>query len=166
MAEIYSFVGVMTLFVAVISFLQWSRAESSSKWKKILIGSGSLFVLMMLSDTMLGIMPPSEPTKLPASGVQESAEPAKPTAFERSEESFYAESYEAIARKTGLRVTERWLLEYGERVGQDGNVDTHGFVELNGDGVKRQFWLMFDGQSRRVLRVKIDADLIYSEVGW
>lgn len=86
--------------------------------------------------------------------------------MQRPEKSFYKESYEAIAAVTGLRVTEHWLLEYSERVRKDGNVDTHGFVEFYNDGVKRQFWLMFDGTTRRVLRVKIDADLIYSEIGW
>lgn len=98
--------------------------------------------------------------------VETVAEKPKPPKVQTPEESFYVESYEAIAAKTKLRVTDSWLLEYGERVTPDGNVDTHGFVELNDDGIKRQFWLMFDGKTRQVLRVKIDGTLVYSAVGW
>lgn len=116
---------------------------------------------MLVADIALNITPLS---KSPATTVVQAT--PKPPEVQRPEKSFYKESYEAIAAVTGLRVTEHWLLEYSERVRKDGNVDTHGFVEFNNDGVKRQFWLMFDGTTRRVLRVKIDADLIYSEIGW
>lgn len=119
---------------------------------------------MLVADIALGITPPRNVP--PTAVAPEIKEPLKPPEVQRPENSFYKESYEAIAAATGLRVTEHWLLEYDERVRKDGNVDTHGFVEFNNDGVKRQFWLMFDGQTRRVLRVKIGADLIYSEIGW
>lgn len=98
--------------------------------------------------------------------VENAVEKPKPPKVEYPEKSFYKESYDAIEQKTRMRATETWLLEYGERVTPDGNVDTHGFVEFNDDGIKRQFWLVFDGKTRQVLRVKIDSELIYSAVGW
>lgn len=119
---------------------------------------------MLVADIAFGITPPRNVP--PTAVAQETKEPLKPPEVQRPENSFYKESYEAIAAATGSRVTEHWLLEYDERVRKDGNVDTHGFVELNNDGVKRQFWFMFDGQTRRILRVKIDSELIYSEIGW
>lgn len=163
MAEEYSFIGGLALIVALISGYKYGR-DSSQLWKKIFMVSGVLFVTMLIADIALDITPPSK-SAVPTVA-QETKEPPKPPEVQRPENPFYKESYEAIADKTGLRVTEHWLLDYDERVAKDGNVDTHGYVELNNDGLKRQFWLMFDGQTRRILRVKIDSELIYSEIGW
>lgn len=165
MSENYSVIGGIALIVVLISGYKYGRDTSSGLWKKIFMFSGGLFVVMLVADIAFDITPQSKQTAPPV--VQESKEPIKPPEVQRPEKSFYKESYEAIAAATGLRVTEHWLLEYGERVAtKDGNVDTHGYVEFNNDGVKRQFWLMFDGQTRRILRVKIDSELIYSEIGW
>lgn len=161
MAEEYSFIGGLALIVALISGYKYGCDTSSPLWKKIFMFSGVLFMTMLVVDIAFDITPPS---KSPAPAVVQ--ETKQQPEVQRPEKSFYKESYESIATATGLRVTEHWLLEYGERVRKDGNVDTHGFVELNNDGVKRQFWLMFDGQTRRILRVKIDSELIYSEIGW
>jgi len=89
-----------------------------------------------------------------------------PPKVERPEKSFYAESYDALRQVTGQRVTETWMLEFNEYIDRQGNVDTNGFVEFNDDGVKRQFWLMFDNTTRQCLRVKVDSQLLYTAVGW
>lgn len=167
MEEMYSFIATCSFIIMLVGFYKFGKNTSSIFWKRILLTSGGLFLIMLAVDIMFGIVPPSEKKQSPPVIEQKSEnEVKKPPEIERPEESFYKESYEAIAAKTGLRVTEHWLLEYGERVAKDGNVETHGFVEFNNDGLKRQFWLVFDGKSRRVLRVKIDADLIYNELDW
>lgn len=82
----------------------------------------------------------------------------------RPEETFYSTSYNAIEKVTGMLVTEKWMLDFSEQVIPNGRVETHGSVELNGDGIKRQFWLMFDEKSRRLLRIKVGPDLIYLDL--
>ena len=80
---------------------------------------------------------------------------------QRPAETFYSTSYNTIEKMTGRQVTEKWMFDFFERVTPNGRVETHGFVELNGDGIKRQFWLTFDEKSRRLLRIKVGPDLIY-----
>ena len=161
--EIYSCVGFIALIIAAVGFYKFGRDTSALMWKKIfLVGSG-VFVVMLLADLVFGIVPP---TPKPAPKVETVSEKPQPPKVETPEQSFYAESYDALAAKTNRRVTDSWLFEYGERVTPDGNVDTHGFVEFSNDGIKRQFWLVFDGKTRECLRVKIDDDLIYSVGGW
>jgi len=103
------------------------------------------------------------------SGAPSKKESTSTTSVEQEKNSgarFALKSKYAIEKITGHYVTDSWSTQYGERVNKDGTVDTHGFIELDLDGVKRQFWLKFDGQTEEVLRVKIDADLIYSSIGW
>lgn len=166
LGEIYSCVGFVALIIAFVGFYKFGKDTSALIWKKVFLGSGGLFAIMLATDIAFGITPPSSKPALPPSKTETVAEKPKPPKVQTPEESFYKESYEAIEAKTKMRATESWLLEYGERVTPDGNVDTHGFVEFNNDGIKRQFWLVFDGKTRECLRVKIDGDLIYSAVGW
>ena len=166
LGEIYSFVAIVALIIAFVSFYKFGRDTSSLMWKKIFLCSGVLFAIMLMADIVFGIVPPSKTKQAAPPKVETVAEKPKPPEVKKPEESFYAESYDALRQKTNLRVTERWMLDYGERVTPDGNIDTHGFVEFNDDGIKRQFWLVFDGKTRQCLRVKIDSDLIYSAVGW
>ena len=79
---------------------------------------------------------------------------------------FMLKSKYAIEKITRHYVTDSWPMSYGERENKDGTVDTHGFIELDNDDIKRQFWLKFDGKTEEVLRVKIDSELIYSTIGW
>lgn len=162
-SEVYAFIAMAALAVAIVASCKVGGTSSSIPWKKICLSSGALFALMLLADMAFGITPPAPK---PAPKVETTTEKPKPPKGQTPEQSFYAESYDALAAKTKLRVTDSWLLEYGERVTPDGNVDTHGFVEFNDDGIKRQFWLVFDGKTRECLRMKIDGDLIYSVVGW
>jgi len=163
MGEIYSCVGGIALVIAAVGFYKFGRDTNALMWKKIFLVSGGVFLIMLLTDMVFGI---TSPTPKPAPKVETATEKPKPPKVQTPEQSFYAESYDALAAKTKLRVTDSWLLEYGERVTPDDNVDTHGFVEFSDDGIKRQFWLVFDGKTRECLRVKIDGDLIYSVVGW
>lgn len=166
MGEIYSTIGGFALMVALISGVAYgiTKRELLGKIFKV---SGIIFVALLVADIAYDKLakPPSaeKPQPTPTT-VEQPREKPKPK-VERPEENFYYESYTAIAEKTGMLVTDSWLLEYGEYVSKTGEVNTHGFVELNGDGVKRQFWLTFDGATRRVVRVKIGPDLIYSESG-
>lgn len=161
--EVYAFITIAALVIAIVSARKPVQNGSNEFRDKICLGSFGLFVVMFAADMVFGIRPP---TPKPAPKVETVTEKPKPPKVQTPEQSFYAESYDALAAKTKLRVTDSWLLEYGERVTPDGNVDTHGFVEFSDDGIKRQFWLVFDGKTRECLRVKIDGDLIYSVVGW
>ena len=96
--------------------------------------------------------------------IEAPAEKPKPE-VKRPEKSMLTASYDAIAEKTGMFVTDSWLFDFSEYVAADGTIHTNGFVELNGDEVKRQFWVSFDSTGKKVLRVKIDSDLIYSVDG-
>lgn len=109
---------------------------------------------------------PAPKPEAPAPVKTETVTKPEPPKVERPEKSFYAESYDALRQVTGLPVTDSWLLEFGEYVDRNGHVNTHGFVEFNDDGVKRQFWLMFDNSTRHCLRVKVDSQLLYTAVGW
>lgn len=165
--EIYSMVAFAALFVAIATAVYMSGQSSVPNiLRNVSLAGLGVFVIMLAADMAFGIVPPSQ--KPESTQVKTETVPKKPAPpkVDAPEESFYAESYEAIRQATGLKVTERWLLEYGERVTPDRKVDTHGFVEFNDDGVKRQFWLMFDEQTKQCLRVKIDGDLIYTAVGW
>lgn len=164
--ELYSTIGGLAFFVVLVSGIAYALNRQSATLEKIFKGSGILVVVMMLVDISFDVSPSKKTKQQSSPKVETVAEKPKPPKVEYPEESFYKESYEAIEAKTRMRATETWLLEYGERVTPDGNVDTHGFVEFNDDGIKRQFWLLFDGKTRQVLRVKIDGDLIYSAVGW
>lgn len=137
-----------------------------ARTKKRLKIAGAVFLAIFLFGMAFG--KDSPPTQTTAPVPVKTETPTKPVSpkVETPEKSFYAESYDALRQATGLRVTEHYMLDYGERLTRDGTVDTHGFVEFNDDGVKRQFWLVFDGQTRKCLRVKIDSQLIYTAVGW
>lgn len=139
------------------------REVVSSKRKKLYLKI-IVFLFVIIGGFVYVQNNPAEKPQPTPTTVEQPREKPKPK-VERPEENFYYESYTAIAEKTGMLVTDSWLLEYGEYVSKTGEVNTHGFVELNGDGVKRQFWLTFDGATRRVVRVKIGPDLIYSESG-
>lgn len=105
-----------------------------------------------------------KPAPTPQPKIETPAEKPKPE-VKRPEKSMMIQSYDAIAGLTGMMVTDSWLLDYGEYISAVGTIETHGFVELNGDDVKRRFWLTFDPTGQKVLRLKIDSDLIYSENG-
>lgn len=138
------------------------RKAENQRIKKVLIVLFVIFVCYQIFSS-----PKSTPTTTtPPPKVEEVSKKPEPPKEVTPENSYYAESYDAIRTATGMRVTERWMLSYSERLRNDGAVDTHGFVELNGDGVKRQFWLMFDDKTRKCLRVKIDGTLLYTAVGW
>lgn len=156
----YELIWFVALIMAFVSAIKYNRAPI---WRKIFAASGLMVVVMIVADGIFDIVQ-TQPKSTPK--IEQSVTKPAPPKVETPSESFYKESYDAIEAKTRMRVTETWLLEFGERVTPDGNVDTHGFVELNGDGVKRQFWLVFDGRTRECLRVKIDGALIYTAVGW
>jgi len=81
-------------------------------------------------------------------------------------ENIYA-SKMAIQQITGRKVTDWYALSYDERLSPDKSVlMTQGAVELNGDGVKRLFWCHFDAKTFKLLRLKIDSQLLYSVIGW
>lgn len=164
LGEIYSIVGFVALAIALVGGYKFGRDTSSTTWRNVFLVSGGVFAVMLIADVAFGIVPPSPKADPPPAPAK--VEKPAPPKVERPEESFYAESYDAIRQVTGQRITERWMLEFGERVTPEGTVDTHGFVEFNDDGIKRQFWLLFDGKTRKCLRVKIDSELLYSEVGW
>lgn len=166
LGEIYSIVGGAALAVALVGGYKFGRDTSSTTWRNFFLVSGGVFAAMLIADVAFGIVPPSPKTVETPKPAPAKVEKPAPPKVERPEESFYAESYDAIRHVTGQRITERWMLEFGERVTPEGTVETHGFVEFNDDGVKRQFWLIFDGKTRKCLRVKIDSELLYSEVGW
>ena len=134
--------------------------------KRFMIG-GAIFLVIFLISIVLGKdSPPAPKPEAPAPVKTETVTKPEPPKVERPEKSFYAESYDALRQVTGLRVTEHWLLEFDEFVDKEGRVNTHGFVEFNDDGIKRQFWLMFDNSTRQCLRVKVDSQLLYTAVGW
>lgn len=137
------------------------RKAENQRIKKVLMVLFAIFVCYQIFSS-----PKSTPTPItPPPKVEEvSKKPA--LEVKKPEKSYYAESYDVIKAVTKMRVTERWLLDFREQLTSDGKVDTHGFVELNGDGVKRQFWLMFDDKTRKCLRVKIDGTVLYTAVGW
>lgn len=78
---------------------------------------------------------------------------------------FMLESRNAIENVTKHYVTDTWPMEYDEHELPDGRIDTHGFCEIDDDGIKRQFWVRLDNTGKKVLRVKIDAQLLYSVDG-
>lgn len=167
MTGIYSFVGGMAFIVMLISGIWYGGREGYPVQKKIFRVSGVIFVAMLAVDMMFDVTPaPAPKSEAPAPVKTETVTKPEPPKVERPEKSFYAESYDALRQVTGLPVTDSWLLEFGEYVDRQGNVNTHGFVEFNDDGVKRQFWLMFDNSTRHCLRVKVDSQLLYTAVGW
>lgn len=159
-----SSVGLYSLFEQAEERLL-ARDVVKAKRKRVYLKAG-IFLLVILGAFGYGLTrdAPPKPASTPPPAKTEHERPPLPK-VEYPEESFYAESYDAIAEKTKMRVTESWLLEFGERVTPDGNVATQGYVELNSDGVKRPFWLIFDGATRQVLRVKIGPDVIYTAIG-
>lgn len=162
MSEAYAYIGGVFLFAMVgsgILFVLTRRVVfRQAAWSSTLV-----VAIMLVIDIAFDITPP--PKSAPPPKVETPVEKPKPK-VEVPAESFYAEAYDGIAKLTGMRVTERWLLEFGEHIAANGNVDVRGQVELNNDGVKRPFWMLFDGTTRQILRLKIGADLIYSAVGW
>ena len=166
MVEFYTATGGKLLAFVLIVGLIYLLSKNSIAGKIFKV-SGIILLVMLFADIMFDISASSKTkTPTPEPPIEQPKEKPKPFKFAEPDKSFYKESYETLAAKTGLRVTDTWLLEFSERVTPDGNVDTHGFVEFNNDGVKRQFWLVFDGKTRKILRVKIDSELIYSEIGW
>lgn len=110
---------------------------------------------------------PPKPSQTPSPPkVEQSTEKPKPKPeVKRPEKSLLSESYNEIQRITGHYVTDSWILEYDEHIDANGNIATHGFVEVDDDGVKRRFWMIFDASGQKVLRLKIDSQLIYSADG-
>lgn len=113
-------------------------------------------------DWFTGNKTPSQPP--PAPQVEQSTEKPKPT-VKRPEKPMMLASKNAIERITGHYVTDSWILEYDEHIDANGNIATHGFIEVDDDGVKRQFWLILDPTGQNVLRLKIDSQLIYAVDG-
>lgn len=73
----------------------------------------------------------------------------------------------AIQQLTGRRITDFWVMEYGEGLTADKTmIMTKGAVELNNDGVKRLFWCHFRANDLTLMRLKIDSQLIFSALGW
>ncbi len=131
------------------------------KWLEIAQQETGLVILFVIGITFFGLGGLMVLTREPKSA---SPPPAKTEQLiQRPEETFYSTSYNAIETVTKMHVTEKWMLDFGEWVIPNGCVETHGYVELNGDGIKRQFWLTFDEKSRRLLRIKVGPDLIYLE---
>lgn len=109
---------------------------------------------------------PTTKTEQPAPVKQ--AEPAKSSAPEKKSVGtrYMVKVKQDIERITKHYVTDSWILEYGERENKDGTIDSHGFVEIDDDGVKRQFWALYDGKTDEILRLKIGPTLIFTKVGW
>ncbi|MBR2732916.1 MAG: hypothetical protein IKO74_02365 [Selenomonadaceae bacterium] len=104
-----------------------------------------------------GTLPPPPKVETPA-------EKPKPQ-VKRPEKSMMLASKNAIEQITKHYVTDSWILEYGEYVNPNGTISTHGACEIDSDGKKRLYWLTFDATGQKVLRLKIDSDLIYSVDG-
>lgn len=79
---------------------------------------------------------------------------------------FMTVSRNALQEKTGLPVTDFYMMEYSEGLDANGFVNTHGFAVFNSNGIKRQFWAVFDYNTKEIKRLKIDSQLIFSSVGW
>lgn len=126
-----------------------------------------LAMLMMLMFALSGCggEKASQPSQSPSKVEQSTEKPKPKPEVKRPEKSLLSESYKEIQRITGHYVTDSWMLEYDEHIDANGNIATHGFVEVDDDGVKRQFWMIFDASGQKVLRLKIDSQLIYSADG-
>lgn len=102
--------------------------------------------------------PPSPPK------VEQVAEKPK-IEVKRPDKPMMLASKNAIESVTRRYVTDTWITEYSEYVNPDGTIVTQGACEIDGDGQKRLYWLTFDATGKKVLRLKIDSDVIYSVDG-
>lgn len=138
--------------------------EHKAKNRRLMFKVGAVILAVV---AYANFSEPSKPSQTPPPPkVEQSTEKPKPKPeVKRPEKSLLSESYKEIQRITGHYVTDSWMLEYDEHIDANGNIATHGFVEVDDDGVKRQFWMIFDASGQKVLRLKIDSQLIYSADG-
>ena len=76
-------------------------------------------------------------------------------------ENYKMKSKKAIEDKTGSYVTDFSIMEYSEYKQQDGKIQTSGEIKLDSNKEKHKFWATFQGN--RLVRLKIDADVIFME---
>lgn len=128
---------------------------------KIIVGCVLVWVLIIFGGALLThkTKTTSAPTTpAPTPKVEEKIKTTKT-------DNIYA-SKMAIMRVTGRKVTDFWALDYGEMLSADKKVlMTKGAVELNNDGIRRLFWCSFNAEDLKLLRLKIDSQLLYSVTG-
>lgn len=181
--NVFSFFALLSLAATIIFGMQFAKYTESRFYKKAFLISGVIFAIMASADHFFDIVPSSEPeinssaevaqrdaekvpvsASQPAPKVEQVAEKPKPE-VKRPEKSMMSESKKAIEAVTKHYVTDSWIMEYSEWVNPDGTISTQGACEIDSDGRKRLYWLTFDATGQKVLRLKIDSDLIYSVNG-
>ena len=149
-------------FVFAKAEVRLTPKEHKAKNRRIMFKVGAVILAIV---AYANFSEPSKPSQTPPPPkVEQPVEKPKPE-VKRPDKSLMSESYNEIQRITGHYVTDSWMMEYDEHVNRDGTISTHGFVEVDDDEVKRQFWMTFDAAGQKVLRLKIDSQLIYSADG-
>lgn len=137
--------------------------EHKKKIRRFLFKAGAVILALFACSHF---SEPSKPSTYqpPPSKVEQTVSTKKPEVA-RPEKSMMSTSKLAIEKTTGHYVTDFWMTEYDEHITPDGNIATHGFIEVDSDGAKRQFWLLLNPAGDTVLRLKVDSQLIYSVDG-